>query len=90
MSSTAGRPPVDPPSGEVPDTQLGLVLEGAVARDLYRRMKGRPVRDACLDDGARSKTRGPLRCTELANRPGCHCVCAIDLDTLLIVGDGAC
>jgi hypothetical protein len=85
-----GKTRVDPPPGEPQDTHLGMVLEGTAARDLYRRLKGRSVRDLCLDDGSRSKTQGPVRCTELANRQGWRCEFAIQIDTLTIVADGAC
>lgn len=85
-----GKTLIDPPPDEARDTHLGLLLEGAAARDLYRRMQGRGERDPCLDDGSRSKTRGPLRCTELAGKQGWRCEFAIQLDTLALVPDGAC
>ena len=85
-----GKTLIDPPPGEARDSHLGLVLEGAAARDLYRRLKGRGERDICLDDGSRSKTQGPLRCTELAEKRGWRCEFAIQLDTLTLVPDGAC
>lgn len=85
-----GRTRVDPPPGEPHDTHLGLVLEGAVARDLYRRMRVRSVRDPCLDDGSRSKIQGPLRCSEMASGRHWRCEFAIQLDTLALVADGVC
>ena len=85
-----GRTRVDPPPGEERDTHLGLVLEGAVARDLYRRLRVRAVRDPCLDDGSRSKTQGPLRCTEMANGRSWRCEFAIELDRSILVADGVC
>lgn len=85
-----GKALIDPPQEEAVNTHLGLVLEGNAARDLYRRMKGRGERDLCLDDGSRSKTRGPMRCTELAGKQGWRCEFAIQLDTLALVPDGAC
>ncbi|MCM8612886.1 hypothetical protein [Accumulibacter sp.] len=85
-----GRTRVDPPPDEARDTHLGLVLEGTVARDLYRRLRVRAVRDACLDDGSRSKTHGPLRCTETANGRSWRCEFAIQLDKPLLVADGVC
>lgn len=85
-----GKTLIDPPPGEARNTHLGLVLEGAAARDLYRRMKVRGERDLCLDDGSHSKTQGPVRCTELAGKQGWRCEFAILLDTLVLVPDGAC
>jgi len=85
-----GRTRVDPPPGEPHDTHLGLVLEGALARDLYRRMRVRSVRDPCLDDGSRSKIQGPLRCSEMASGRHWRCEFAIQLDTLALVADGVC
>ncbi len=85
-----GKTLVDPPPGEARATHLGLVIEGAAARDLYRRMKVRGERDLCLDDGSRSKTQGPVRCTELAGKQGWRCEFAIELDTFALVPDGAC
>lgn len=85
-----GKTLIDPPPGEARNTHLGLVIEGAAARDMYRRMKVRGQRDLCLDDGSQSKTQGPVRCTELAHKQGWRCEFAIQLDTLALVPDGAC
>jgi hypothetical protein len=85
-----GKTLVDPPPSEARDSHLGLLLEGPVARDLFKRMKSRAVRDICLDDGSRTKTQGPLRCTELAGGKAWQCEFAIQLDTLKLVADGAC
>lgn len=85
-----GKTLVDPPPSEARDSHLGLLLEGPLARDLFKRMKAKAVRDICLDDGSRSKTQGPLRCTELAGGKAWRCEFAIQLDTLKLVADGAC
>lgn len=85
-----GKTLIDPPPGEAQNTHLGLELEGAAARDLYRRLKARSERDLCLDDGSRTKTQGPIRCTELARKQGWRCEFAIQLDNGTLVSDGAC
>jgi hypothetical protein len=88
--SLHGESRVDPPPGEPQDSRFGLVLTGAAARDLYRRMKVKSERDLCLDDGSRIKTQGPVRCMELAGKGGWRCEFAIRLDTMALVADGTC
>lgn len=85
-----GKSIVDPPPGEAKDSHLGLVLEGAAARDLFRRLTAKAKPDICLDDGSRTKTQGGIRCTQLAGRAGWRCEFAIQLDTQAVVADGAC
>src|SRR5438093_11624035 len=57
-----GRTLVDPPGGEARNSHLHIVLEGSAARDLYRAMNARAVRDACLDDGSLTKSAGAMQC----------------------------
>lgn len=85
-----GQTVIDPPPGEASDSHFGLVLEGAAARDLYRRLPGKAEPDICLDDGSLSKTHGGIRCSELAGKAGWRCEFAIRLDTQAVVADGAC
>lgn len=88
--SLHGETRVDPPPGEARDSRFGMVLQGAAARELYKRMKVKSERDLCLDDGSRIKTQGPMRCVELAGKGGWRCEFAIRLDTMALVADGAC
>jgi hypothetical protein len=85
-----GKTLVDPPLDEARETHLGLVIEGAAARDLYHRLKAPSVRDMCLDDGSLTRSKGPLRCTKLAVKEGWRCEFAIQLDTFEVVPDGTC
>lgn len=84
-----GQTVIDPP-GEAADSHLGLVLEGAAARDLYRRLPAKAEPDICRDDGSLSKIRGGIRCTELAGKAGWRCEFAIRLDEPTVVAGGAC
>jgi len=85
-----GKTLIDPPPGEAKDTHLGLVLEGNVARELYRKMKVKSEPDLCLDDGSRTKTQGAISCTELAKKKGWRCEFGIELETQKLVRDGVC
>lgn len=85
-----GETVIDPPAGEAADSHMGLVLEGAAARDLYRRLSVTALPDLCLDDGSLSKTQGGIRCTELAGGTEWRCEFAIRLDTQALVADGVC
>lgn len=85
-----GQTVIDPPPGEADDSHLGLVLEGAAARELYRRLPAKAEPDLCLEDGTLTKTQGGIRCSESAGKTGWRCEFAIRLDTPTVVAAGAC
>lgn len=70
---------VDPPPGAPPQQVLRLALSGPAARDLYQAMRGTPRRDACFDDGTRSKSAGQVLC---ARHPDGRHACWIGVDLL--------
>ena len=70
---------VDPPPSEPQDTRFVVTLDGAAARDLYRKLKATPRRDACLVDGSMTKRAGDVQCTATAKPKGHVCTFAIDL-----------
>jgi len=85
-----GKTLVDSAPNEPGGTHLGLTLEGPSARALFERMEASAERDLCLDDGSRTKVRGPLTCTELANGEGWRCEVGIDLVTPTLVAEVVC
>jgi hypothetical protein len=85
-----GRTLVDPPPGEPRNTHLYVVLEGSAARELYRRMNARAVRDECLDDGSLAKTVGRMQCTQLAHAKGYTCAFSLNLAEQKIEGGVVC
>lgn len=74
-----GRTLVDPPAGEAKNTHLYVVLDGSTARDVYRAMNARAVRDACLNDGSFTKRVGQMQCTENAKMKRYTCAFAISI-----------
>jgi hypothetical protein len=85
-----GQTVIDPPPGENADSHMGLVLQGAAARELYQRLSVTAEPDICLDDGSLRKTQGGIHCIQLAGSGGWRCEFAIRLDTQTLVPDGAC
>jgi hypothetical protein len=86
----AGKTLVDPPPAEPRDSHLVITLDGQTARDVYRKMKERPRRDACLDDGSMSKTSGGMHCTEWVKPARYTCAFSINLAAQKIEGAAVC
>ena len=74
-----GRTAIDPPPAEAPDTHLSITLTGQSARDLYQKIRTRPRRGECLDDGSLTKTIGQMQCSELVGPKRYTCTFAIDV-----------
>jgi hypothetical protein len=85
-----GRTAVDPPPAEAQDTHLSITLTGQSARDLYQKMRTRPKRDECLDDGSLTKTIGQMQCSELVGPKRYTCTFAIDVARQRIDAGSAC
>ena len=88
--AVGGRTLIDPPAGEAKNTHLYVVLDGSAARDVYRAMSARAVRDACLDDGSFTKTLGAMQCTENAKAKRYTCAFAINLTEQKIEAGAVC
>jgi hypothetical protein len=69
--------PLDSAEGEPKDSHLRIQLEGRAARDLYRAMKGREVKDECT--GGQMRRAGEMRCVRHARPERYECDFSIDL-----------
>jgi hypothetical protein len=75
----AGRSILDPPENEPQNTHFKMYLRGTAARDLYRAMQVKPIRDQCLDDGSMTKIIGGTQCTYRMYSKSHECSLAIDI-----------
>jgi hypothetical protein len=69
--------PLDTADGEPKDSHLRIQLEGRAARDLYRAMKGREIKDECT--GGLVRKAGEMRCVRRASPERYECDFSIDL-----------
>jgi hypothetical protein len=86
----SGKTLIDSPPSEAQDTHFVVTLDGATARDLYRKLKATLRRDACLDDGSMTKRVGDVQCTATAKPKGHVCTFAIDLARRKLAAGAVC
>jgi hypothetical protein len=86
----AGKTLVDPPPGESRDSHLYMELTGNGARDLYARMKTRPMEDPCGNRGDTLKTLGAIQCGRDARGKDYRCWLGIDMAGQRVVNGRVC
>lgn len=85
-----GKTLYDPPKGEPQNTHIYFVLTGEAARDLFRSMDVRAVRDACMSDGSLTKRLKELQCTRAVDGKSHTCWFGIDLKKQQITNGMVC
>jgi hypothetical protein len=68
---------LDPSDEEPKNSHFRLQLSGNAAKDLYRALPGKPVKDLCT--GGQAKTSGELRCLYFKEQSAYECAFSIDL-----------
>ncbi len=57
-----GATMLDSPESEPPDTHIYFRIEGDAARDIYKIMASKPIRNSCIDDGTLTKWAKNIQC----------------------------
>ena len=86
----AGKTLVDPPPEERRDSHLYLELTGGAARDLYARLKARPMADPCGEAGETLKAQGAIQCSRDARGRSYRCWLGIELAGQRVVNGRVC
>jgi hypothetical protein len=85
-----GKTLYDPPKGEPENTHIYFVLTGVAAKDLFKSMDVRAVRDLCIGDGSLTKRLKELQCTRGADGKGHTCWFGVDIKNQRITDGTVC
>ena len=80
----------DPPAGEAQDTHIFLEIDGQAAKDLFAKMKVKPLLAECGDPGTQTKRIKDMQCTRSANAKEYRCWFGIDIANQKIVNGVVC
>lgn len=84
-----GKTFYDPPVNEPQDTHMYFQITGAAAKDLYEKMKTKPIANQCGDEGTQTKVVGSMKCTR-GPKDGTRCWFGVDIKRQVIVNAVVC